>query len=583
MSSDSVPERDPQPYDDLIGRVYDVALNPERYIELRDTWEKHFISDRTRSAANMQLINPDIFSHFERAIDVLDKLDSIKPQNPTQELLAQFENVSAFILTGQQKVMAANTAARQNLGIDSGCSIKALPIFEEDRAELSRQVARMIRSGAAPVSIFRVRSNVSNRYMIVQMRRAQLESGEPIVIAATSDLRWPDGFKTLLKEAFDLSTAEAEVVRLLIECCSVKEIAQTRGRSVDTVRAQVKAIFSKTETTSQVELVRLVLSMMDMAAITLATDAKPAALDGGDGTLEALPYNAITADDGRRLEYLVLGDPKGKPILFVTSEYGCFRWPASAEREAKRRGIKIISPMRAGYGNSDLVSQRDDLCERVARDLLCVLDAEGEQSVTVVSLVDDHMYATMAEKLRPGTMNALIATAGGLPFLSEDQVDRMDKWFRFVQATARLTPNMLPYIIKMGYHLARRLGPHRFFQTIYSDSAADMKTLQEPEVLEAMLTCSEVLLAQKSKAVDTFVRQTVLEQQPWLLDHVRWLKDRMPVHFLLGLEDPAMPVESIAEHQLAFEWIDFRLYPETGQLLLFKHWRDVLDLAEDYL
>ena len=57
----------------------------------------------------------------------------------------------------------------------------------------------------------------------------------------------------------------------------------------------------------------------------------------------------------------------------------------------------------------------------------------------------------------------------------------------------------------------------------------------------------------------------------------------MPVHFLMGLEDPAMPAESIAEHQLEFAWIDFRLYPETGQLLLFKHWRAVLDLAEDYL
>lgn len=583
MPSNSGVDRDLLPYDDLISRVYEVALDPERYIELRDTWEKHFISDRTRSAANMQLINPDIFSHFERAIDVLDRFDSLKPKDPAQELLAQFENVSAFILTGQQQVMAVNAAARQNLGIEGGCSVKALPILEEDRTELSRQIARMIRSDATPASIFRVRSTVSQKYLIVQMRRAKLESGEPIVIAATSDLRWPEGFKTLLGEAFDLSAAEAEVVRLLIECCSVKEIAQKRGRSVDTVRAQVKAIFAKTETTSQVELVRLVLSMMDMAAITLATDAKPTVIGSNDGSLEALPYHTITADDGRKLDYLVLGDPKGRPILFVTSEYGFFRWPASAEREAKRRGIKIISPMRAGYGNSDLVPKKADLCERVARDLLCVLDAEGEKGVTVVSLVDDHLYATMAEKLRPGTMKALIATAGGLPFLNEEQVDRMDKWFRFVQATARLTPHMLPYIIKMGYHLARRLGPHRFFQTIYSDSAADLKTLQDPEVLEAMLTCSEVLLAQKSKAVDSFVRQTILEQEPWLLDHVSWLKGRMPVHFLMGLEDPAMPAESIAEHQLIFDWIDFRLYPETGQLLLFKHWRDVLDLAEEYL
>lgn len=67
MSSNSGVVRDLLPYDDLFGRVYEVALDPERYIELRDTWEKYFISDWTRSAANMQLINPDIFSHSDRA------------------------------------------------------------------------------------------------------------------------------------------------------------------------------------------------------------------------------------------------------------------------------------------------------------------------------------------------------------------------------------------------------------------------------------------------------------------------------------------------------------------------------------
>ena len=160
----------------------------------------------------------------------------------------------------------------------------------------------MIRSAGAPPSIFRVRSNVTHKFLIVQMRRANLESGEPMVIAATSDLRWPAGFKTLLSDAFDLSAAEAEVVRLLIECCSIKEIAQTRARSVDTVSAPVTAIFAKTETTSQVELVRLVLSMMDMAAITLAVEPKPAPVGQSDGKLEALPYNRILADDGRRRE-----------------------------------------------------------------------------------------------------------------------------------------------------------------------------------------------------------------------------------------------------------------------------------------
>lgn len=158
---------------------------------------------------------------------------------------------------------------------------------------VARQIARMIRSGATPVSIFRVRSNVSQKYLIIQMRRATLESGEPIIIAATFDLRWPDGFKALLGEAFDSSAAEAEVVRLLINAAASKKSRKRGGGLLMRCARRSKRSFPKIETTSQVELVRLVLSMMDMAAITFAADAKPTAIRSVDGGLEALPITRL--------------------------------------------------------------------------------------------------------------------------------------------------------------------------------------------------------------------------------------------------------------------------------------------------
>ncbi|HEB60148.1 MAG TPA: LuxR family transcriptional regulator, partial [Gammaproteobacteria bacterium] len=63
-----------------------------------------------------------------------------------------------------------------------------------------------------------------------------------------------------LMETFDLTHAEAAVTIALANGLNPKEIAQSKNVSTDTVRSQLKSIFRKTGTGSQVELVRLLLT-----------------------------------------------------------------------------------------------------------------------------------------------------------------------------------------------------------------------------------------------------------------------------------------------------------------------------------
>jgi hypothetical protein len=43
------------------------------------------------------------------------------------------------------------------------------------------------------------------------------------------------------------------------------------------------------------------------------------------------------------------------------------------------------------------------------------------------------------------------------------------------------------------------------------------------------------------------------------------------------LQDPEVHADTLAEHQRKYPWIDFRVYPDAGQLLFFLKWRDILD------
>ena len=80
------------------------------------------------------------------------------------------------------------------------------------------------------------------------------------------------GAAAVLETLYDLTHAEAELVRLIAEGNSLDQVAAIRGVTMNTVRSQLKQVFSKTETRRQGELVHLVLA--GVASIQRGGDAK---------------------------------------------------------------------------------------------------------------------------------------------------------------------------------------------------------------------------------------------------------------------------------------------------------------------
>ncbi len=569
--------------DDLIGRVYDVALDPSRYEDLLDKWESTIAPLRQEDDATLLLDEPGIIGHFERADAVLDGMGAREPVSEVDTLLSQFGNVAALVISDRMVITGLNDNAARGLGLTIGTGISALPLEPDDRAALARQVARMLGEAGAEPSVFRVRRAEEGQFVVFHMRRQTLRDGAPIIVAVTSDLRWPTGFDEILSAAFDLSNAETDVVRRLVECGSVKDIAEARGRSIETVRAQIKAILAKTETRSQVELIRLALSMMDIAGVTEDARPGPRVVSAGMGQLEPKTFARIFDGAGRSIEYIVLGDPKGTPVLYFHMDFGFIRWPAEAEAEAARLGLRIIVPVRGGYGHSDPAARGMDLGEATARDALAVLEAEGVTRAPVISQAGDHMMALRLEQIAPGTVTALIACAAAFPCATAEQVERMHKWHRFIQAGARYTPHLLPFLVKAGFHLARRGGKRAFVHSVFGDSPADIATFEDEQVFEALVTGSEVCLSETHSAHQGFTRQVLWEHGPGLQELLRWSEGRMPYHALNGMQDPGMHPDTINEYAAALPWIDFRRYDDAGQLLFFRHWRDVLALVLRYV
>ncbi|MFT5799538.1 MAG: DNA-binding CsgD family transcriptional regulator/pimeloyl-ACP methyl ester carboxylesterase [Candidatus Azotimanducaceae bacterium] len=574
-----------QDRNEAIDRLYDVALDPERYETLLDVWESAVSPLRAKAdfTAPRLLDDPMIAGHFQRAGEFLDRVDLTQPTDEMQDILAPFGKVSAFVLDDKLVVKAVNSAATERLSLNQNSKLADLAVNVEDIKAIGGTVRSLLANTAQDTAVLRVRSLEKGHFVVLRLQRCQAAGGVPLVLAALSEVGWPQGFNDILRRAFSLTGAEADVVQSLVECCSVKDIAALRGRSIDTVRAQVKSILSKTETRSQVELVRLALSVMDMANLTLDTHVEPRLVSKGYATLKPHDYQSLTTPDGRRLDYLVLGNPKGAPILFLPLDYGLVRWPASAEAEAAKRNWRIIVPVRAGFGRSDSLPKQANLDDALIDDTMQFLKAEKVKRCPILSLGSDSFYGVQLAKLYPDTFTALIACAGVLPMTRREQFERMEKWHRFILAGAKYTPHLLPFMVKAGFLLARKIGKRGFIHAVYGSSPADVDTFEDPEVFEAMVTGSEVALSETHSAHDSFSRMLLGPQNgDWSAD-VDALKGQLPVIFVNGMHDPQVPSETLADFKRDHVWIDYRIYEDAGQLIFFRHWQDVLEILEPFL
>lgn len=565
-----------------IDRLYDVALDPARYEALVDTWEAAIAPLRAEAAEATPFIlnDPQIEAHFQRAHDVMERM-TITAQRPPEDELRQillpFGKVAAFVTDPHMTLRAANTAAGLCFGLHAGMALTSLPLEAEEAPIVRRSVMNLLPQSHGASTTLRLRGRDTGQFIVMRLLRLQDQSGQPLVLITCSEMGWPEGFSDLLQGAFDLTRAESEIVRGLVECGSVNDLAAARGRSVGTVRAQVKSILAKTEARSQVELVRLALSVMDMADYTPSVPQAPRVVSEGDGGLEPLEFQSLITADGRRLDYLTLGDPAGQPMLYLPQAYGLNRWPARAEAAAKARSWKVLTPVRAGCGYSDPFPKGADVDGLVVADCLAILDKESVANCPVLSFGDDSYYAIKLANAAPTRIRAIMACAGVLPLTEKAQFERMEKWHRFIMAGAKYTPHLLPFMVKAGFLLARKIGKHGFVHAIFGKSPADVETFETPEVFEAMMAGSETVLSDRHLAHDSFARCLLGGfLTDWSAD-VRALEGQLPVVFINGAEDPQVPQETLRDFARAYPWIRFDLHSDAGQLVFFKHWQNVME------
>jgi len=176
---------------------------------------------------------------------------------------------AAVLIDGRGRVAAVTPAAEPLLGPDTlqvrGGRLRAARADIDRR--LSNRLAAALTRNAAPCEFWLQGSRGPMRIEVCALPHQDWGFG--FAPRAIVTLKVPAGLSghqaPRLGEALELTTAEGEIVALLVQGHSRQAIARMRGVSVQTVSSQLRAIFLKAGVNREAELVSIARAVIEMA------------------------------------------------------------------------------------------------------------------------------------------------------------------------------------------------------------------------------------------------------------------------------------------------------------------------------
>lgn len=211
--------------------------------------------------------------HLRRTGRILAKLGGARSAHLALGEVVDRLPTGVLLLDAQRHVVVRNQAAERIIALDDGFGIDRNGVSAADareNAELQQLIAdaldaetgrEMAARGFAAISR---PSGKRDFALMVSPLLAHREGSASSDIVAVLFVVDPEGGAPPVAEAlerlYSLTPSEAEIVRLLSMGLSLEEAAQSRGISINTARSHLKHAFSKTGTSRQGELVRLIIA-----------------------------------------------------------------------------------------------------------------------------------------------------------------------------------------------------------------------------------------------------------------------------------------------------------------------------------
>jgi len=564
---------------DLVDGLYAVAMEPERFRELADIWSEYLKKVDTEAASTIETDFNKLESHLTRAESIFEMVESNTAILPPQ-LLERINQDPQVILAINKRgiIEAVNTAGRTLLKVQENDTLSDLDFSRETieiiSAEIKARFARAIDQVEGVASLHRIIREKEDAPLLISFTDWVKPDGARLILMKTIDFIWPDYLTPIITQAFGLTQAEADIIKLIVEGKSVQDVANARESKLTTVRAQIRAIYAKTATRNQAEFIRMAIGLTTMQMMERESFRKLANGAGG-GTPLAYPRfeheHLMTLPDGRQLDYSVFGASGGKPCLYFHSELLGNIWPAKITDYATVKGLRIIVPARPFYGRSDAYPKNVDHPTQTAKDFIALLDHLNIQRALLVGQTLGGMYALALTRDFPERVSGIVSITPLLPHLTPEHSSGMPKLHRFISDIIRKQPRLLNFIARAGTAYYRRVGPMKFLQHVFGDLECDVDIINDPVNQEALI---RTLLFGSTHGHKGYVAG----YSHMMLDTTDLMKKiPFPIYGIIGNQDKNTRMDRAKSLQDL--GVDFKIITAKGggELLIYSHPYLVID------
>ena len=479
----------------IVDEIYATAIEPERFDELVKIWDEKLSSSEAGEFQNYPGTLTGLQSHLQRA----DAILSLVADNPSMlpgQLFQILNNEPrpTLVLDETGNLFAQNDGAETQFQLLVGQNISELVSDPAQIESLKKIAARRVYELSPPderlPELLRVWIKDYSEQIIFSTSAWVTAAGKKLVLLRSSDFIWPLGLSPALSNAFDLTGAETDVIKLVVEGASLSEVADIRDSSIATVRTQIRSIYAKTGTKNQSELLRMALGLVTLSLPNQKRDLEP--LDkAASAANQAWPLTEhmrlFRLKDGRILEYADCGPADGLPCLYFHNDFLGNVWPRPAADALAQKNLRLIIPSRPYYGQSSPYPKGVINYEQIAEDWLALLDHLHIPRVLHVSYTTGGM-TSLAMALRDKDRCAgFVSIAPAFAVTSAEEEKQMPIFYRFMNGITYRHPSALEAFMKLGTSYLRRIGSDRFLTRIFRDVPADAAVLKDASNMQTMV------------------------------------------------------------------------------------------------
>lgn len=240
-----------------------MAVDPHVYDRLVDLWGQHLMATLGENPlAGDRPAGPsaEISQHLLRSFEILDRLG--RQEHPASAPAPVPASERAEIrITPRGDISSASALADEVLGAAPGDALLDLAMSTETAMRLRQELSGKQTGYPGEVYVFFSKGD-KHPYPMVRELADSGGTGNGMgtghqtgsntgnntggFVLAGLHKRWTEAHDQILRQMFGLTQAETRVARELLTGANLREIAEATGRSVDTLRTQLKAIRRKT-------------------------------------------------------------------------------------------------------------------------------------------------------------------------------------------------------------------------------------------------------------------------------------------------------------------------------------------------